>query len=167
MRLLVDLVRTAATLLVGLIVTYIASVMVTVLGRLRPHSPTIDRVARWWSRSWLAAARVELTVNNGDLVDPSRSYVVVANHRSALDIMACFLALPIPIRFLAKKELFRIPIFGTAMRSIGIVEVDRRAPTALHDQINQAAWKLIEADRSLIIYPEGTRSAGTDLVPRL
>jgi 1-acyl-sn-glycerol-3-phosphate acyltransferase len=80
-----------------------------------------------WSRLWLGAAGVDLRVVGGENVDPDRSYVVVANHSSNLDIMACFLALPLPIRFLAKKELFRLPLLATAMRDIGIVEVDRQA----------------------------------------
>lgn len=100
---------------------------------------------------------VTLEVSGADLVDTGRSYVVVSNHLSAFDIMAHFAALPIPIRFLAKTELFRIPIFGSAMRSIGIVEVDRGAGRSIHDHINTTAKAAVSRGLSLIIYPEGTR----------
>src|SRR5690606_24917074 len=80
------------------------------------------------------------------------------NHESTFDIMACFLALPVPIRFLAKKELFRIPLLAQAMKAIGIVEVDRQARIPIHDQLNVQAKELIAAGRSVIIYPEGTRT---------
>lgn len=83
--------------------------------------------------------------------------MVVANHQSTLDIMVCFLAVPLPIRYLAKKELFRIPILAQGMRSVGIVEVDRAARSAIHAEVNKNSRELIEAGRSLIIYPEGTR----------
>jgi len=79
--------------------------------------------------------------------------------------MACFLALPVPIRFLAKKELFRIPILAQGMRAIGIVEVDRQARIAIHEQLNAQAKELIAAGRSVIIYPEGTRTRTGELGP--
>jgi 1-acyl-sn-glycerol-3-phosphate acyltransferase len=71
--------------------------------------------------------------------------------------MVCFLAVPVPIRYLAKKELFHIPILAQAMRSIGIIEVDRAARAAIHNSVNRQAGEVIEQKRSLIIYPEGTR----------
>lgn len=150
--------RTLLTLLTGFLATGVASVLAVVIGHLAPTSPWIERITTVWSRAWLAAAGVDLTVVGVENVDPSRSYVVVANHSSNLDIMACFLALPLPIRFLAKKELFRIPLLASAMRAIGIVEVDRQARTAVHEQINSQAKQMVAEGRSLIIYPEGTRS---------
>lgn len=150
--------RSILTVLVGLVSTLVASALVVAVAHLRPTSPVIERIARAWSRVWLWAAGVDLVVDGSENIDPSRSYVVVANHLSDLDIMVCFLAVPLPIRFLAKQELFRIPLLAAAMRAIGIVEVDREARTAIHDQINAQTRELVEAGRSLIIYPEGTRS---------
>ena len=98
-----------------------------------------------------------LEVRGLEHVDTSRSYVVVSNHLSGFDIMAHFAALPIPIRFLAKTELFKIPIFGRAMRAIGIVEVNRGAGRSIHEHINTTATDAVAKGRSLIIYPEGTR----------
>lgn len=83
--------------------------------------------------------------------------MVVANHQSALDIMACFLAIGVPIRFLAKKELFRVPFLAMGMRAVGIIEVDRAARGAVHSTVNRQAKELIEKKRSVIIFPEGTR----------
>ena len=65
--------------------------------------------------------------------------------------------MPIPIRFLAKKELFRIPVLAQGMRAVGVIEVDRQARGAVHATVNKQAQQLIEARRSLIIYAEGTR----------
>jgi 1-acyl-sn-glycerol-3-phosphate acyltransferase len=155
--------RIVLTAVAGLLVTIVGSLVVIVLSKVAPTSPWIDRTARLWSRVWLAAAGVHMNVEGQHNIDPLRSYVVVANHTSNLDVMVCFLAVPLPIRFLAKKELFSIPLLATAMRSIGIVEVDRSAHAAIHDQINVQAKKLIGAGRSLIIYPEGTRSRVGDL----
>lgn len=150
--------RSLLTLTIGALATLVGSIAVILLSWFSPTSPQIEQVARWWSRTWLAAAGVELDVEGSEHINPDRSYVVVANHISNLDIMACFLAVPLPIRFLAKKELFSVPILATAMRSIGIVEVDRASSSPIHDQINTQAKQLVAEGRSLIIYPEGTRS---------
>lgn len=155
--------RIVLTAVAGPLATIVGSLAVIVLSRIAPTSPWIDRTARMWSRIWLMAAGVRMEVEGQHHIDPARSYVVVANHFSNLDIMVCFLAVPLPIRFLAKMELFTIPLLATAMRSIGIVEVDRSAHAAIHDQINVQAKKLIATGRSLIIYPEGTRSRTGDL----
>jgi 1-acyl-sn-glycerol-3-phosphate acyltransferase len=114
-------------------------------------------VIRGWSRVWLTTSGTRLEVEGGDNIDPGRSYVVVANHLSALDIMACLLAVPLPIRFLAKKELFRVPVLAQGMRLVGIIEVDREARGAIHSEVNRQSRELIEKGRSLIIYAEGTR----------
>ena len=165
MRMLRTLIRTILTLSFGVIATLLAAPAVIVISRFNPTSPNIEKIARAWSRLWLATAGCTLEVVGGDLVDPSRSHIVVANHLSVLDIMACFLAVPVPIRFLAKKELFRIPILAPAMRAIGIVEVDRSARSAIHEEVNRQARELVASGRSLIIYPEGTRSRDGELRP--
>lgn len=157
--------RTALTYLLGFLATVVAAPVVILLARFRPHSPAIDRFARAWSRVWLVAAGTDLEVSGREHVEAGRSYVVVANHVSNLDIMACFLAIPLPIRFLAKKELFRVPLLAGAMRAIGIVEVDRAARNAVHDQVNTQVRALVEAGRSVIIYPEGTRTRSGELGP--
>ncbi len=162
-RLLVDPLRTVATLVVGVVATVVAALAVMGLAWRNPRSPLIDRVARAWSWVWLAVGGVHLEVIGREHVDRSQSYVVVSNHLSNFDIMAHFAALPIPIRYLAKKELFRIPLLAPAMRAIGIVEVDRTAGVAIHEQVNRQARHNIEEGRSLIIYPEGTRTRTGEL----
>ena len=122
-----------------------------------PDDPRVEPMIRKWSRQCLTVAGVRLEVHGAELVDPTRSYVVVSNHLSGMDIMAHFASVPVPIRFLAKTELFRIPIFGRAMRSIGIVEVDRGAGRSIHEHINTTAKAAVDRGLSLIIYPEGTR----------
>lgn len=157
MRLASTLYRTVLTWTVGVLVTIAGATAVLVLVAIDPASPRIERVIRWWSRSWLAASGTTVTIEGQENIDPDQSYVVVANHLSTLDIMVCFLAVPLPIRYLAKKELFRIPLLAQAMRAVGIIEVDRAARGAIHSSVNRQARELIEHRRSLIIYPEGTR----------
>jgi 1-acyl-sn-glycerol-3-phosphate acyltransferase len=157
MRWLIDVVRTIVTGVAGVVATVVAVVLVLIITMINDTSPMIDRVIRGWSRVWLVSSGTRLEVEGIANVDPARSYMVVANHLSTLDIMACLLAVPVPIRFLAKKELFRIPVLAQGMKAIGVIEVDRQARAAVHADVNRQSKELIAKGRSLIVYAEGTR----------
>lgn len=150
-------VRSLVTWTVGVLITVVCAGLVIVVALVNDVSPWIERIIRFWSRVWLSVSGTDLEVEGAEHVDPNRSYVVTANHISTLDIMVCFLAVRLPIRYLAKKELFRVPILAQGMRAVGIIEVDRTARSAIHAQVNRQAHELIAKNRSLIIYPEGTR----------
>ncbi len=157
MRLFIDVPRTIITVVAGVTATIVAVALIAVMVVVNDSSPMIEKIIRGWSRVWLAVSGTKLEIEGAENIDPNRSYVVVANHLSALDIMACLLAVPLPIRFLAKKELFRVPVLAQGMRMVGIIEVDRQARGAVHSEVNRQSRELIEKGRSLIIYAEGTR----------
>ena len=149
--------RSLLTWGVGVVVTVVCAGLVIAIALVKDTSPWIERVIRFWSRVWIFVSGTDLEIEGQENVDPEQSYVVVSNHLSTLDIMACFLAVRLPIRYLAKKELFRVPILAQGMRAVGIIEVDRAARSAVHTQVNKQAAELIAKGRSLIIYAEGTR----------
>ena len=157
--------RTVLTGAVGIVTTIAAVPFVIAIASVNDTSPWIERIIHWWSRAWLRAAGSPLEIQGSENIDPNQSYVVVANHLSTLDIMACFLAVPLPIRFLAKKELFRIPLLAQGMRAAGIVEVDREARGAIHATVNRQAEELVAKGRSIIIYAEGTRPRNGAMKP--
>jgi 1-acyl-sn-glycerol-3-phosphate acyltransferase len=149
--------KSILTWTVGVLMTFICTLIVLAFALVNDTSRVIDRIILLWSHTWLATSGSRLSVSGQENIDPDRSYVVVANHLSMLDIMSCFIATQLPIRFLAKKELFKIPLFAQGMRAVGNIEVDRQARGAAHTQLNRQAKELIVKKRSLIIYPEGTR----------
>jgi 1-acyl-sn-glycerol-3-phosphate acyltransferase len=157
MRWLIIVFRSILTWFTGAVVTVLGAIAVMIIAALNDTSPMIDKVIRGWSRAWLIASGTRMSVAGQEHVDPTKSYIVVANHESALDIMASFLAVGLPIRYLAKKELFRVPVLAQGMRAVGIIEVDRQARGAIHAQVNRQAQQLLEKNRSLIIFAEGTR----------
>jgi 1-acyl-sn-glycerol-3-phosphate acyltransferase len=157
--------RTIVTLLAGVVATLIAVPLVVITAAVNDVSPFIEMVIRGWSRVWLVCSGTKLEITGRENIDPTRSYVVVANHLSALDIMACLLAVRLPMRFLAKTELFKVPVFAQGMRAVGIVEVDRAARGSIHADVNRQGKDLIGKGRSLIIYAEGTRSRDGALRP--
>lgn len=150
-----DVLRTLITAIVGVVATIVASVVIVVVAAVEPTAPMIDRTTRVWAQVILLAAGVSVEVHGAETLDPDRAYVVIANHRSAFDIMCLFVALPVPIRFLAKRELFSIPIFGSMLRSSRMVPVDRAA--ADHATINSASGVALSQGNSLVVFAEGTR----------
>jgi 1-acyl-sn-glycerol-3-phosphate acyltransferase len=103
---------------------------------------------------WLSGARLEVST----LAPlPEGPAIYAANHESILDPWALFVSIPRSLRFVAKTELFRIPVFGRYLRIAKFVEVDRsnraRAVASL-----RAAGELVRAGTSIAVFPEGTRS---------
>ena len=123
-----------------------------------------DLMARGWGRLFIFFSGARVTIEGLENVDRSRSYVCVCNHLSNLDAPYHLGLMPVGVRFLAKKELYKIPLFGSTLRAIGMVETDRRAhtPEALR-VLNERVAYVISIKRSLMIYPEGTRSRDGEL----
>ena len=114
-------------------------------------------IARIWARGILFASRIKVTVNGLANIDPTQSYVYMSNHQSNFDIPVLLAYLPVQFRWLAKAELFKIPIFGRAMRGAGYVKIDRFNQESAFESINEAAAKM-KNGVSIMIFPEGTRS---------
>ncbi|HSQ36812.1 MAG TPA: lysophospholipid acyltransferase family protein, partial [Acidimicrobiia bacterium] len=86
------------------------------------------------------------------------------NHLSNLDAPYHLGTMPVGVRFLAKKELYKIPLFGPTLRAVGMVETDRQShDAAAHEAINRQVARVIAMGRSVLIYPEGTRSRDAEL----
>jgi len=117
----------------------------------------VHRVAGIWARGILFASRIKVTVNGLANIDPTQSYVYMSNHQSNFDIPVLLAYLPVQFRWLAKAELFKIPIFGRAMRGAGYVKIDRFNQESAFESINEAAAKMKDGV-SVMIFPEGTRS---------
>jgi 1-acyl-sn-glycerol-3-phosphate acyltransferase len=113
--------------------------------------------ARTWSRLILATTGVRVDVVGLDRLVPGRTYVFVANHQSIYDIPILFWALPYQLRIIAKESLGRFPFLGWHLRRTGHMLVDRRRPD--RTAIFEWASRLTSQGLSLIVFPEGTRSA--------
>jgi 1-acyl-sn-glycerol-3-phosphate acyltransferase len=108
---------------------------------------------------------INLIVEGAEKIDDNKSYVVVSNHPSTLDIFTHITALPVSIRFLTKSELFRIPIFGRVLKVLGLPRIDRENASANFDKINYSIERVLENKNSIMVFPEGKRSNQKDLLP--
>ena len=136
------------------------------LVRLFDRDPLHRRTARWYRKLGRVLARVNpwcVEVVGLEQIDLGRNYVVVSNHQSLADIpVVCHV--PLDTKWLAKAELFRVPVIGWMLRMAGDIPVDRS------DRRN-AARALLECARrlrqgcSVVFFPEGTRSPDGKVLP--
>ncbi|WP_438002699.1 lysophospholipid acyltransferase family protein [Sorangium sp. So ce321] len=131
-----------------------------------PRQRMHDRLSVVWARGalWLVGVRVEA---EGVLhVRPGERYVIAANHQSTLDVLALLVVLQgrTPLRFLAKRALFRVPVLGWGMRLYGHTPVDRRRARGALADLGEARRNVMQR-WSTVFFPEGTRSATGALLP--
>ena len=130
------------------------------LARICPRNPT------WSAQAFVRAAGVEVEVEGAERLEGEGPRVLVANHESWFDVFALCSVLPLGYRFAIKKELEKVPVWGSAWLACGHISVDR------HNR--QAAISSIERGRSLsgdqssmliVFFPEGTRSETGAMLP--
>ena len=119
---------------------------------------TQHRVARAWARMLLRIAGAKVRVEGLDRIAPGASYVIVANHLSFMDIPVILAHIPVEIRFLAKKSLFKVPFIGYHLERAGHLPVEREDIRASLKLMAQAAQIIRNRGISVLVFPEGGRS---------
>lgn len=155
--------RTVLAAPIFVIGTLAAAGAVVLTSIIKRDSLVADSIVVGWSRFFLALAGSRLETEGAEKIDHSGQFLFIANHLSNLDIPVMFLATRMPIRYLAKAELFKIPILKQAMDQLGIVRVDRVGGSAIHSEVNAGVAAAQARGHSLIIFPEGTRSPTGEL----
>jgi 1-acyl-sn-glycerol-3-phosphate acyltransferase len=113
-------------------------------------------VMRWWGRACARVGGWDLSVSGLENLPPGGA-VLVSNHQSHADIPLFLAAIPGEVRFVAKKELGRIFLFGRAMVAAGNLLVDRSDRRDAVRMIREAERRLALGER-VVLFPEGTRS---------
>jgi 1-acyl-sn-glycerol-3-phosphate acyltransferase len=122
-----------------------------------------DRL-KGWSKRIVAQAAITVEVHGLGHAEHDEAFVVMSNHQSHYDIPVILYAFPRALRFVAKTELFRIPIFAGAMRAAEMIEVDRGNTANARKALRRGAQK-VRSGISVWIAPEGTRSPDGRLGP--
>jgi 1-acyl-sn-glycerol-3-phosphate acyltransferase len=122
-----------------------------------------DFLPRWWSHIVLFATGVRVTVHGHERLEDGKPHIFVANHMGWFDIPALSSFLP-RAKFVAKAELFKVPVFGAAMRAVGMVPIERQNRKAAFGAYDEAA-KRIQEGNSVVVFPEGTRGEEYPLRP--
>lgn len=129
-----------------------------------PTGNIVHRYARWWAKIALLVGGVKVRVTGLEFLNRGIPFIYMANHQGSYDIFALLSCLPVQFRWIAKKELFAIPILGWAMRTANYISIDRSGRKKALASIEEAARK-IKGGVSVVIFPEGTRSPDGSIQP--
>ena len=160
------MIRTLATVLTILVVTPLLGTMVTVasyLGVKRTPGGFLQSAPRWWAQSLLNAAGVRVVLHGEERMRTGEPRVFVCNHVSWFDVLALAASLP-HYSFVAKSEIFRVPIFGRGAIAVGTIPIERENRKAAFESYRVAADRIREG-ASVVVYPEGTRGREYALRP--
>ena len=140
----------------SLAVAIVAPIIVT-LTWLTGNENFIYAPVRFFVRIGLKLTGVKVLVNGLERLDSAKTYVFTPNHQSVIEVPLMVTYLGRDVAFLAKKELFKLPVFGQGMKQIGIIPVDRSNSAAAIESARKATQSL-KTGKSYVVYPEGTRS---------
>ncbi|MCI5164887.1 MAG: 1-acyl-sn-glycerol-3-phosphate acyltransferase [Candidatus Electrothrix sp. GM3_4] len=119
---------------------------------------------RTWGRLLCRIANIRVRIEGKEKLDPAKPYIFIGNHASMADIMSFSGYISHDYRWIAKKELFAIPIFGSGMQAVDFISIDRSRGREAVKSLNNAAKRIADG-ASVILFPEGTRSSDGHLQP--
>jgi 1-acyl-sn-glycerol-3-phosphate acyltransferase len=122
------------------------------------------RLGRLWARLFMTVNGIRIESIGAEKLEAGRSCVYISNHPSSLDPMAAALVIPNVLRFVGKRSLTKIPVFGQAARLSGMIFIDRADSAGSIEAINRAGESLREGI-SAFFFAEGTRSGGEGIRP--
>lgn len=121
-------------------------------------------VAAWWGRFSARVLGITIEVEGEENYSPDRNYLVISNHAGMADIPLILGSMHLNLRFMAKEELGRIPVFGWALKTGGYVMIKRGQNREALQSMLQAVTTL-QNGKSIHIFPEGTRSETGAMLP--
>jgi len=142
--------------------TIVLSTVAIVVSLFDKRGASAHCIGRFWASLHLKVSGVKVVIKGLEhLANPP--YVFMCNHQSALDIYTLLACLPLSFKWIAKRQLFKIPFIGWAMTRTGYISIDREKPREALKAMEEAARK-IRAGMNIIIFPEGTRSFDGNLL---
>jgi len=116
-----------------------------------------------WSEVLIKASGVQLEIIGEHNIKDNKNYIFAPNHSSFMDFPVLFVAINKYLVFVAKKELKKIPIFKSILNVSGFIFVDRDNTSDAIDSLNELKSDIKNTPRSVVVFPEGTRSSSNQL----
>ena len=151
------MIHSALLVTLGIVITIFMSFWSVVFSFFPDADNKIHMVANLWAKILLFICDTKVKVIGKENLLLGKPQIFMANHQSDFDILIALAYIPVQFRWIAKKELFNIPIFGAAMRSAGYIEIDRHNREKALQSLDEAALR-IRKGKSIMTFPEGTRS---------
>ena len=122
-----------------------------------------DAIQRRWSKALLWVSGCRVRVEGGENLIEGGARIIVSNHQSWFDVLALTAYLPTSVRFVAKAELGKVPIFGRAWKGCGHISIDRGDHAAAIESLEVAARRIHGERMTIVMFAEGTRSLSGEL----
>jgi 1-acyl-sn-glycerol-3-phosphate acyltransferase len=151
------MIRIVAVILWTVFITAVLGTVATITALFSRTGNVPHLVARAWARSIMIVGGIQVTVYGIENIPKGGPCIFMANHASQADIPALLAFLKVQFRWLAKAELFKIPILGRGMQGCGYISIDRSDRKSAFESLKKAAGT-IRNGVSVMIFPEGTRS---------
>lgn len=158
------MVRSALLVTLAIAVTAFMSACAYLFPLISPGENKAHKIANLWAKMLLRLTGIRVDVIGRENVLMNRPQIFMANHQSDFDILIVLAHIPGQFRWIAKKELFKIPIFGQAMKNAGYIEIDRQNHERAMKSLEEAAQKIREG-KSVVTFPEGTRTKDGTIKP--
>lgn len=154
--------RALFTSLFIIVVSSFWSALAILLFPLSPRGGLFLLFARMWARTLFYVGGIRLQTRICPQLDPRARYVYLSSHESLTDILALFAALPQPVVMVAKRSLLILPIFSWGMWLAGFVFINRKDRAGAYKSIQKAGAR-VRRGRSVVVFPEGTRTDDGEL----
>jgi 1-acyl-sn-glycerol-3-phosphate acyltransferase len=140
------------------IATIILGIPVMIAGLMSRTGNLAFSISKLWAYTMLAVSFVRTQIKNKEKIRKGTSYIIISNHQSLFDIISIVTTLGIQFRWLIKKEVLKIPIFGYALYASRNIFIDRSNTTKAIESINKGIDRLPKGV-SVMVFAEGTRSS--------
>lgn len=156
--------RATLTPIVVVLVFMILFPSVLIASLINASGNWIHRLGRLWAGIIIRTSGVKIEMQGHEHIPVGKPVIFACNHASQFDILVLLEDLPGQFRFVVKKELFKVPLFGFALYHAGYIPIDRSGGKAAMSSLQEAA-KRVKKGIPIVIFPEGTRSPDGRLMP--
>src|SRR5664280_561541 len=158
------MIRSALLVTLGVAITAFISFWCVIFSLFSNAENNIHKIANLWAKILLLICNTKVEIIGKENILRGKPQVFMANHQSDFDILIVLAHIPGQFRWIAKKELFHIPIFGAAMKAAGYIEIDRHNHEKAIQNLDEAALRIREG-KSVMSFPEGSRSRDGGIKP--
>ncbi|MGV8057427.1 MAG: lysophospholipid acyltransferase family protein [Smithellaceae bacterium] len=156
------MIRSALIVTLGVAITGFISFWCIIISIIPNSENRIHKIAKLWAKILLLMSNTKVEVIGKENILRGKPQIFMANHQSDFDILIVLAHIPGQFRWIAKKELFHIPVFGAAMKAAGYIEIDRHNHEKAMQSLDEAALRIREG-KSVMSFPEGTRSRNGEI----
>lgn len=164
MKNIIDVFKVMWLALWAILATIVLFIPITLAATFSSTGNFAFNLSKLWAWALLIATRVRTRIVGKEKIKKGQSYIIISNHQSQFDILALVTRLGIQFRWIIKKELLKIPLFGYALLASRNIFIDRSNTKGSIESINRG-MKRLPKGTCIMVFAEGTRSPDGKIHP--